>query len=248
MPPKKTQKKNKNGSKVDEKVQSKVDEKVKETVDEKVKESVDEKVKESEDEKVKESVDEKVKEPVGEKVKEPVDEKIKEPVGENESNQSIVELQDVFKNIISDLSNLTTNSKKLLNDVKKLEKQVNKEVKDLKKKTKKKNVLNDVNKPKREPSGFAKPSPISDELALFLGMEPGVKMARTEVTNKICLYIASKKLQNPENKRHILLDDALKKLLKTNDNDEVTYFNLQTYMKHHFIKDTSKLNTTVVVS
>ena len=219
MPPKKTQKKNKSGSKVDEKVQSKVDEKVKESVDEKVKESVDENVKESVDENVKESDEENEKTKLS-----------------NESNQSIVELQDVFKNLISDLSNLTTNSKKLLNDVKKLEKQVNKEVKDLKKKTKKKNVLNDVNKPKREPSGFAKPSPISDELALFLGMEPGVKMARTEVTNKICLYVASNKLQNPDNKRHILLDDALKKLLKTNDNDVVTYFNLQKYMKYHFPK------------
>jgi hypothetical protein len=37
-------------------------------------------------------------------------------------------------------------------------------------------------KPKREPSGFARPSRISTELSSFLGVSPNTRLARTQVT------------------------------------------------------------------
>ena len=61
-------------------------------------------------------------------------------------------------------------------------------------------------------------------------------MARTEVTKLITQYIKEFGLQNPSNKRHILPDEKLKAILNVTDADEVTYFNLQKYMKHHFPK------------
>lgn len=87
---------------------------------------------------------------------------------------------------------------------------------------------------KRAPSGFAKPAKLSDELCSFLGVGAGTLMARTDVTKEVNQYIKSNKLQNPENKRHIVPDTKLAKLLKTKPADEVTYFNLQTYMRHHY--------------
>lgn len=88
----------------------------------------------------------------------------------------------------------------------------------------------------RQPSGFIKPTLITDELATFLGRESGTEMARTEVSKEINQYIRSKKLQDENNGRIIRPDSALKKLLRVGDNEELTYFNLQRYMKHHFVK------------
>jgi chromatin remodeling complex protein RSC6 len=88
----------------------------------------------------------------------------------------------------------------------------------------------------RQPSGFVKPTLISKDLAKFLGKENGVEMARTEVSKEINQYIRANSLQDKDNGRIILADAKLKKLLNLNDSDELTYFNLQRYMKHHFIK------------
>lgn len=88
----------------------------------------------------------------------------------------------------------------------------------------------------RAPSGFVKPTPISDELALFLGREKGTEMARTEVTREINVYIRTNGLQDTTNGRRINADSALSSLLKLSPGDELTYFNLQKYMSGHFPK------------
>lgn len=88
----------------------------------------------------------------------------------------------------------------------------------------------------RQPSGFIKPTLITDELASFLGRASGTEMARTEVSKEINQYIRSKKLQDVNNGRIIRPDPALKKLLRVGEGEELTYFNLQRYMKHHFVK------------
>ena len=88
----------------------------------------------------------------------------------------------------------------------------------------------------RQPSGFVKPTRISDELATFLGKNLGVEMARTEVSKEINQYIRTNNLQDKENGRKINPDSNLTVLLKLKKEDELTYFNLQRYMKHHFLK------------
>lgn len=86
----------------------------------------------------------------------------------------------------------------------------------------------------RAPSGFVKPTPISKELAEFLGKTDGSEMARTEVTREINAYIRTNNLQDKENGRRINPDAKLKALLKLKKGDELTYFNLQRYMSPHF--------------
>ena len=88
----------------------------------------------------------------------------------------------------------------------------------------------------RAPSGFVKPTLISDELASFLGKTPGTEMARTEVTREINVYIRQNGLQDSSNGRKINADPALSALLRLSPSDELTYFNLQKYMSSHFPK------------
>jgi len=88
----------------------------------------------------------------------------------------------------------------------------------------------------RAPSGFVKPTKISDELALFLKKEKGTEMARTDVTREINAYIRENKLQDQANGRKIIPDTKLATLLKLKKTDELTYFNLQKYMSPHFAK------------
>jgi chromatin remodeling complex protein RSC6 len=88
----------------------------------------------------------------------------------------------------------------------------------------------------RAPSGFVKPTKISDELAGFLGKDKGTEMARTDVTREINTYIRANNLQDKENGRKINPDNKLAVLLKLKKTDELTYFNLQKYMSHHFAK------------
>ncbi|NBO72266.1 hypothetical protein EBV26_17545, partial [bacterium] len=86
----------------------------------------------------------------------------------------------------------------------------------------------------RAPSGFVKPTLISNELAAFLGKPEGSVLARTEVTREVNAYIRNQKLQDKDNGRKINPDAKLLKLLKLKKGDELTYFNLQKYMAAHF--------------
>jgi len=91
----------------------------------------------------------------------------------------------------------------------------------------------------RAPSGFVKPTLISNELAAFLGRPEGSVLARTEVTREVNAYIRNQKLQDKDNGRKINPDAKLLKLLKLKKGDELTYFNLQKYMAAHFAKSSA---------
>lgn len=88
----------------------------------------------------------------------------------------------------------------------------------------------------RKPSGFAKPSPLSDEMTEFLGLEKGVEIARNEVTKLINKYIVENDLRDESDKRKILPDKKLSTLLNLSGDENLSYFNLQKYIKHHFVK------------
>lgn len=62
----------------------------------------------------------------------------------------------------------------------------------------------------KKPSAFMKPVQVSDALAEVVGRGP---MARTEVTKKLWEYIKKHKLQDQNNKRNIIPDAKLAKVL-----------------------------------
>ena len=83
------------------------------------------------------------------------------------------------------------------------------------------------------PLGFAKPSKVSSELCKFMKRDVGTEIARTEVTQYLIQYIKDNSLQFEGNKKIIVPDSTLKKLLNVKDGEEVTYFNLQRLMNRH---------------
>ena len=141
-------------------------------------------------------------------------------------------LQESFNGVVSLLVDMNGLLSKVKSKVKVLEKQVSKEMKVLDKIKQKKNK----NKGSRAPSGFVKPTKISDELAGFLKKDKGTMMARTDVTKEMTAYIRENSLQDKTNGRKIIPDAKLKKLLKVSNSDELTYFNLQKFMSPHFEK------------
>jgi len=89
----------------------------------------------------------------------------------------------------------------------------------------------------RRPSGFVKLLKISNELAEFLGKPIGYEISRIDVSSIINRYIRINNLQDPQNGRKIIPDAKLRSILTIGENDELTYFNFQRYIKHHFIKE-----------
>lgn len=145
-------------------------------------------------------------------------------------------LTEEFTSILSQVQALSQNLTGLKNSLKLLEKKTARELKQANKAKKKSKHA----KANRQPSGFVKPTLISDELAAFLEKPKGSELARTDVTKEINCYIREHKLQDPTNGRRILADDKLKTLLNLKSEDELTYFNLQKYMSPHFAKATPK--------
>lgn len=123
---------------------------------------------------------------------------------------------------------------KLLRTLGKLVKQLNKDVIRVLK-IKKKRVVGVDSENK---SGFNKLVQISPELTAFTGWPAGTPQSRVQVTRFICAYIKEHDLQKPEDKRKILPDEKLTKLLRYDKTGEpLTYFLIQRLIQPHFIKE-----------
>jgi chromatin remodeling complex protein RSC6 len=164
-----------------------------------------------------------------------------DPPTETPSVEPVVEavsLTALFADLTKTVHDLTSQLSLVKSQLKQVEKHVGREMRVLDKFNARKNK----NKGNRAPSGFVKPTKISDELAAFLGKEPGTLMARTDVTKQITAYIRSNSLQDKANGRLILADEKLKKLLNydektiTDPAQHLSYFNLQRYLSGHFEK------------
>lgn len=134
-----------------------------------------------------------------------------------------------FSSKIQAIANLLSSMK---SDYKTLEKTVARELKQATKSSGKKR-RSSANK---QPSGFVKPTKISDELIKFLGKDAGTEMSRVEVSKEINAYINLHKLKDEKCGRQINPDAKLTKLLKVQKGEVLTFFNLQRYLKIHFIK------------
>lgn len=141
-----------------------------------------------------------------------------------------MKIKEEFEIIMENLTLFKNNVSQLQNQIRSLQKNINKEMK---------NMNKNINKKKgnHNPSGFAHPTKVTKELCDFMDIDENTKIARTDVTRSLITYIKEQKLQDPTNKKRILPDDKLKKLLGLESDDELTYFNIQKYMNKHFIKE-----------
>jgi chromatin remodeling complex protein RSC6 len=89
---------------------------------------------------------------------------------------------------------------------------------------------------RRANNAFLKLRPISDELSSFMGLPAKSQRSQTDVTKFIATYVKAHNCFDPSFKRRIIPDAKLGKLLRVKDGQEVTYLNLQSFLKVHFIK------------
>lgn len=136
------------------------------------------------------------------------------------------------------LDTLAKTSKALTVEMKTLTRDVNKMRITAAKGTKRVKKVVDPDVP-RKLGALEKPVPITNELAVFLGLETDTMFSRQFITQTINKYVKQHDLQNPENRRYILLESEeglkLKALLRDPD-QPLTFFNIQRYLKVHYPK------------
>jgi len=93
---------------------------------------------------------------------------------------------------------------------------------------------------RRANNAFLVQRPLTEELCHFMGLKSGETRSQTQVTKFISEYVKTHSCFDPSFKRRILPNAALAKLLRVGDKDEVTYLNLQSFLKVHFIKAAPK--------
>ena len=89
---------------------------------------------------------------------------------------------------------------------------------------------------RRANNAFLKLRPISDELSAFMGLPAKSQRSQTDVTKYVSTYVKEHSCFDPSFKRRIIPDAKLGKLLRAKDGQEVTYLNLQSFLKVHFLK------------
>jgi chromatin remodeling complex protein RSC6 len=155
---------------------------------------------------------------------------------EDATSKAIVGIQEDFNAYLAKIQQAVSLLGTLRTEFRSLERRTTRELKAAEKITQKRKRKTG----NRAPSGFVKPTLISEELASFLSKPHGTLMARTEVTREINAYIREHHLQDKDNGRKINADQKLSTLLSLSKEDELTYFNLQKYMSRHFAKAVKK--------
>jgi chromatin remodeling complex protein RSC6 len=115
---------------------------------------------------------------------------------------------------------------------KRLERRVTREVKDARKNRRRQRAPLAEGE-ERKPSIFQIPVPVTDELSLFLGGGKNNQMSRSQVTKAISVYVKANGLND---KHKINPNPALRKLLTVKEGDELTIFNMQSYLQKHYVK------------
>jgi chromatin remodeling complex protein RSC6 len=156
---------------------------------------------------------------------------------ESPSLATVVErLREVQARVSADL-------KAIVKDTLAATKAAAREVKDAKRKRRVKKDVSEmteeerkVHEERRAKNAFLKPRALTPELSAFMGLPAGSQRSQTEVTKFVSNYVKTHGCFDPANKRRIIADGALSRLLKVTDKDTVTYLNLQSFLKVHFVK------------
>ena len=146
----------------------------------------------------------------------------------------VASVQDDVKAMLTQANTVRETVGALVAELKRLEKRVARLQKeaDKRRRRSKKPVEGEEVKP-RKPSIFELPTPLSNDLCAFLGVASGSKESRSNVTKKITTYVKEHELKD---KHTIKPDTKLRALLGVKEEEVLTYFNLQRYLNHHYLK------------
>ena len=158
------------------------------------------------------------------------------------SESQLVALAETLKSLSADLSTRVRDAVKAVQEAAKSAKR---EARDSKKKKKVDPATltpeqRTAWEKRRANNAFLVQRPLTEELCHFMGLKSGETRSQTQVTKFISEYVKKHSCFDPSFKRRILPNAALAKLLRVSDKDEVTYLNLQSFLKVHFIKTAPK--------
>ena len=140
-----------------------------------------------------------------------------------------------------DMSSLVALVKKLNSTVKTMEKQHAREVKAGGKSKR------SAPKKDRAPSGFAKATPVPEQLRKFLGLAADIELPRTEVAKQIYSYVREKDLRDKDDRRIIHPDAPLQKLFGLKKDETLDFKNFQKQLSRHYPKPVGKVEAAPVV-
>jgi chromatin remodeling complex protein RSC6 len=187
-----------------------------------------------------------------------VEEQVVKAIAKTLAEDEDVKIDLEFNNTINSMKTLIVDARGVLSSYKALHKRVSKRLKVLNKKPR--GGKRKGGNQKTNPSGFNKPTKITDALAKFLSVEKGTCLPRTDVTRRINAYIKEHNLQGmtrtdkngidkndnryinttlPKSDKRYKAATTLKKLLAPTT--DLSYFNLQTFLSPHFIKEPKKV-------
>jgi chromatin remodeling complex protein RSC6 len=158
------------------------------------------------------------------------------------SEAQLIALADTLKSLSADLS---TRVREAVKAVQEAAKSAKREARDSKKKKKVDPATMTPEQraaweKRRANNAFLVQRPLTEELCHFMGLKAGETRSQTQVTKFISEYVKKHSCFDPSFKRRILPNAALAKLLRVSDKDEVTYLNLQSFLKVHFVKPAPK--------
>lgn len=144
-------------------------------------------------------------------------------------------VDETLNKILEDKSNAKTQKNKdlvnLLSGYERLIKKIKTNVKKVEPKEKR-SVVRD------KPSGFNVPLQITEEIAAFAGWQSSEKKSRTDVTKALCDYVKNHGLQQPDNKRNIIPDERLTRLLRYTPSEKpLSYSTMQKHIGHLFVQE-----------
>ena len=187
-----------------------------------------------------------------------VEEQVVKAIAKTLAEDEDVKIDLEFNNTINSMKTLIVDARGVLSSYKALHKRVSKRLRVLNKKPK--GGKRKGGNQKANPSGFNKPTKITDALAKFLSVDKGTCLPRTDVTRRINAYIKEHNLQGmtrtdkngidkndnrfinttlPKSDSRYKHATLLKKLLAPTT--DLSYFNLQTFLSPHFIKEPKKV-------
>jgi len=165
------------------------------------------------------------------------------PVAEGAVAAAPASIAGVVERLREVRSRLANELKEIIADTLLAAKTAAREVKDAKRKRRVKKDVSEMTPEektawelRRSKNAFLKPRALSADLCSFMKLPAGSQRSQTEVTKFVSNYVKENSCFDPANKRHIIPDGVLSRLLKVKDTDTVTYLNLQSFLKIHFLK------------
>lgn len=125
-------------------------------------------------------------------------------------------------NILNELKEIYSKEKSLMNEFRELTKVHKKEIRLSSRSSSRSNS--------GKHTGFNKPEPIPPSLKKLLKIKEDL-LPRSKITSLMYRYFTDNKMYDKKSKQQIIPNDKIRKIFKMKENDTITFFNLQTWLK-----------------